>query len=118
MIAKRKRKNRKRKGFFQHLASIGFTNRLAICIMIFLAAGLAGGFYLARMSIVYGYTGALACYTVAFTPIGTACSIVLSRVVDKSKAENIGGNGDGIKFAMAMSELENSDGSSWESPAI
>ena len=36
---------------------LGFTNWLAVCIMIFLAAGLAGGFYLARLSIVYGYTG-------------------------------------------------------------
>lgn len=118
MAAKRKRKNRKQKGFLQHLASIGFTNRLAICIILFLAAGLAGGFYLARLSIMYGYTGALACYTAAFAPIGTACSIVLSKVVDKSKAENIGGNGDGIKFAMAMSEIANADDSSWESPAI
>ena len=53
-----------------------------------------------------------------FTPIGTACSIVLSKIVHKSEAENVGGNGDGIKFAMAMSDAVNDDGSSWESPAI
>lgn len=35
-----------------------------------------------------------------------------------SEAENVGGNGDGIKFAMAMSDAVNDDGSSWESPAI
>lgn len=68
---------------------LGFTNWLAVCIMIFLAAGLAGGFYLARLSIVYGYTGALACYTAAFAPIGTACSVVLSKIVHKSEVETL-----------------------------
>lgn len=118
MSAKRKVKRRKRKGLFHHLVSLGFTNRLAIYILLLLAAGLAGGFYLAMRSIQYGYTGALACWTIVFTPIGTACSIVLSKIVHKSEAENVGGNGDGIKFAMAMSEMANEDGSSWESPAI
>ena len=75
---------------------IGFTNKLAISI------GLAGGFYLGLKSIETGYTGALMCWTVVFTPIGTACSITLPRVVDKSRAENTSGNGDGIKFAAAQ----------------
>lgn len=108
-----------------HLLSIGFTNRLAIYILMFLAAGLLGGFYLALLSISTGYMGALACYTAAFAPIGTAASIVLSRVVDKSRAENTGGNGDGIKFAMAMSDIvgcdpdnESKGESEGESPAI
>ena len=48
------------------------------------------------------YTGALMCWTVVFTPIGTACGIVLSKIVDKSKAENSGPNGEGIKYAAAM----------------
>lgn len=120
------RRRRKRQNIFihsfqsitKHLASLGFTNRLAIYILLFLAAGLAGGFYLANESIRTGYTGALMCWTVVFTPIGTACSIVLSKIVHKSEAENVGGNGDGIKFAMAMSDAVNDDGSSWESPAI
>jgi hypothetical protein len=30
----------------KHLASLGFTNRLAIYILLFLAAGLVGGFIL------------------------------------------------------------------------
>ena len=72
------------------LDRIGFTNALALLIMLFLATGLAGGFYLAMKSIVTGYTGALMCWTVVFTPIGTACGIVLSKIVDKSKAENSG----------------------------
>jgi len=84
-----------------HFISLGATNRLAIYIIFLLSAGLAGGFYLARLSIICGYTGALACYTVAFTPIGTACSVVLSRIVDKSRDENTGADGEGIKFAHA-----------------
>lgn len=43
---------------------------------------------------------------------------VFEVLADKSEAENVGGNGDGIKFAMAMSDAVNDDGSSWESPAI
>lgn len=104
-----------------HLARLGFTNRLALYIMLFLAIGLAGGFYLAIRSIAYGYTGALACWTVVFTPIGTACSIVLSRIVDKSRAENTGGNGDGIKYAAAQAknfEADTDTAGSAESPAI
>ena len=91
---------------------LGFTN--------WLAAGLAGGFYLARLSIVYGYTGALACYTAAFAPIGTACSIVLSKIVHKSEVENSGADGEGIKFATAKAHNFCEDGieGSKESPAI
>lgn len=81
---------------------IGFTNKLAIYILLFLAAGLIGGFVLAWRSITFGYTGALACWSICFTPIGTATSIVLSRIVDKSRAENTAGNGDGITFAAAQ----------------
>ncbi len=80
---------------------LGFTNTLAVWIMVFLAAGLIGGFYLAVKSILTGYTGALACWTVVFTPIGTAVSVVLVRIVDKSRDENTGANGEGIKFAAA-----------------
>ena len=80
---------------------LGFTNRLALYIMVFLAVGLIGGFFLALRSITYGYTGALLCWTVVFTPIGTACSVVLSRIVDKSRAENTGSDGEGIKYAAA-----------------
>lgn len=84
------------------LEVLGFTNCLAVCLVVLLAAGLAGGFYLADLSIHYQYTGALACWTVVFTPIGTALSLVLARIVDKSKAENTGPNGEGIKYASAQ----------------
>ena len=99
------------KALLAHLKSIGFTNRLALYIVALLAAGLAGGFVLAVLSIKYQYTGALACWTVAFTPIGTACSVVLSGIVKKSREENTSAKGEGIKYAMAMK-------GSTDSPAI
>ena len=86
---------------FRHLASLGFTNRLAFYIILLLTIGLVGGFYLAILSIQYSYTGALACWTVVFTPIGTACTIVLNKIVHKSTIENTGADGDGIKYATA-----------------
>lgn len=85
----------------KHFKNLGFTNRLAIYILMLLVTGLVGGFYLAIKSITYGYTGALACYTVVFTPIGTACSIVLSKIVHKSEIENSSADGEGIKYAIA-----------------
>ena len=39
---------KKRRSVIDHLAGLGFTNRLALYIIAFLAAGLIGGFYLAR----------------------------------------------------------------------
>lgn len=97
-LAKRERGH---KSPLRHFASLGFTNRYAIYLLLFLSAGLAGGFYLAMLSIRYQYTGALACWTVVFTPIGTAVGVVLGKIVDKNRAENVSGNGDGITFASA-----------------
>ena len=77
---------------------IGNTDRLALILVLLLAAGLAGGFVLAVMSIRHQYTGALVCWTAAFGPIGTAMSVVLCRVVDKARAENTSG---GVKYAAA-----------------
>lgn len=85
----------------KHLACLGFTNRLAIYILLFLVAGLVGGFYLALKSITAEYTGALMCWTVVFTPIGTACGIVLGKIVHKSEVENTNADGEGIKYAAA-----------------
>ncbi len=97
-----RRKGRKRrKGVFSYLASLGFTNRLAIYLLLFLLAGIVGGFYLAVLSIRYQYAGALACWTVVFTPIGTAIGVVLNSIVHKSDHENTGADGEGIKFAAA-----------------
>lgn len=94
-------KRKHRPALVRHLGKLGFTNRLALYILLFLAIGLAGGFYLALKSIEAKFTGSLLCWTVVFTPIGTATSIAISKVVDKNKAENTGGNGDGITFAAA-----------------
>ena len=114
------KKNKKRKGLFKHFKSIGFSNRLAVYIIIFLLLGLVGGFYLGLQSIENEYMGTLLCWTVVFTPIGTATSICLSRIVDKSKAENTIG---GIKYETAInSNTSNEDYTTFDyninSPAI
>lgn len=96
-IERGRKKTRRRK----KRQSIGFTNRLALYLMLFLAAGLAGGFILALKSIEYQYMGALACYTVVFTPMGAMVNIVLNSIVHKSDHENTGADGEGIKFATA-----------------
>ncbi len=83
------------------LEYLGYTNCLGVLLVLLIALGLVGGFILAVLSIRYQYTGALACWTVVFTPIGTAISIVLVRIVDKSRAENTGPGGEGIKYAAA-----------------
>jgi uncharacterized DUF497 family protein len=106
--------NRKRRFF-----NIGFTNSLAIYIMLFLVIGLIGGFILAWRSIEFGYTGQLLCWTVVFTPIGTACSIVLNSIVRKSEKENLGADGEGVKYATAKARnFETEDMGSEDSPAI
>lgn len=97
---------------------MGNTDRLGYILVFILALGLAGGFYLARMSIQYQYTGALACYTVVFTPIGTALSIVLSRIVEKNRAENTGPNGEGVKYSAAEAAGFVEDAGFEDSPSI
>lgn len=109
---KRPRRRRKKK------QPIGFTNRLAIYLMLFLAAGLAGGFILAWKSIEFQYMGALACFTVVFTPVGTAIGIVLNSIVHKSDHENTGADGEGIKYATAKAAGFSQNVEVEESPAI
>lgn len=92
-IERGRKKPRRRKKKRQ---SIGFTNKLALYLMLFLAAGLAGGFILAWKSIEFQYMGALACFTVVFTPVGTAIGIVLNSIVRKSEHENTSADGEGI----------------------
>ncbi len=111
MSGRATKKTRKARRHKEHL---GFSNRLALYVLMFLAAGLAGGFFLALLSIKYQYTGALMCWTVVFTPIGTAVSLIPHFVVHKSTVENSGADGEGIKFAAAKaagfvaSQCENS----------
>ena len=96
-----KRELKRQSKISSHFKEIGFTNRLAIYCIIFLAFGLGMGFYLAMESIENQYVGSLVCFTAALAPIGTMISIVLGKVVDKNRDENTGGNGDGIAFAAA-----------------
>ena len=112
-IERGRKKPRRRKKKRQ---SIGFTNKLALYLMLFLAAGLAGGFILAWKSIEFQYMGALACFTVVFTPVGTAIGIVLNS---KSEHENTSADGEGIKYAAAKAAgFLQEDAGVEDSPAI
>lgn len=84
-----------------HKKKVGFTNFLAVYLVILLTIGLFMAYKLAKDSIIYNYMGQLLCFTVVFTPLGTALSLVLGKIVDKSKAENVSGDGTGIKYAQA-----------------
>lgn len=83
----------------------GFTDKLAVALVAMIFLGLVGGFYLANKSIDTDYNGSLICWTVVFTPIGTALSYVLNSVVKKNQAENTSADGEGIVYATAMAEL-------------
>ena len=94
---------------------MGNTDLLGFLLVLLLAAGLAGGFVLAVLSIRHQYSGPLACWTVVFTPIGTALSIVLSRIAEKTSAA-----GEGVKYAAAAASgfREDAGGASENSPPI
>lgn len=80
---------------------LGFTNTLAIYLVLLLTFSLALGFYLALESIKAQYTGALVCWSVVVGPLDACLGIVLARVVEKSRAENLGPGGVGISYAAA-----------------
>ena len=104
-----------------HFARLGYTPRHQIYILLILARGVAGVFYLPKKPTTTGYTGALMCWTVVFTPIGTACSIVLSKIVHKSEVENSSAQGEGIKYAVAKANnfsTNSSESSNIDSPPI
>ena len=84
---------------------IGFTNTLAIYLILLLTLSLGLGFYLAMQSIESQYTGALVCWSVVVAPLDSCLGIVLVRIVDKSRAENTS-NGTGVSYALAMAEAE------------
>ena len=59
------------------------------------------------------------CFTVVFTPVGTAIGIVLNSIVHKSEHENTSAEGEGIKFAAAKAAgFAQTDDGVEESPAI
>lgn len=82
------------------------TNRLCVALVVLLFLGLFMGFVLGMYSIHEQFTGVLECFTIVFTPIGTGCTIVFTRAVKKSELENSSKDGEGIKYALAMRELE------------
>ena len=96
-----KRLAAKKGGFFALLERMGVTNCLGFLLVFLLLLGLVGGFVLAVLSIKYQYTVAHACRTVVFNTIGTSNSILLVSIVYKSRAENTGPDGEGIKYAAA-----------------
>lgn len=96
---------------------IGFTDKLSLYILCTIFITILMGFFLALKSIEYNYVGSLICFTAAIAPLDSALAFVLSRVVDKNKAENTAGNGDGIKFAAAQATRFAND-NDINSPAI
>ena len=106
----------------KHFSDLGFTNRLGLILVGLIAIGLVMGFTLANKAIDNSYTGALACFTIVFTPIGTACSIVLQKIVEKNMQENTSADGEGIVYAAAkaagFNQYNDDDDDDWESPAI
>lgn len=81
---------------------LGFTNKLAIYLVLLLTFSLVLGFYLALESIKAQYTGALICWSCVVAPLDACLGIVLARVVEKSRAENLGPNGVGIAYSAAQ----------------
>ena len=81
---------------------LGFTNTLAIYLVLLLTFSLILGFYLALESIQAQYTGALICWSCVVAPLDACLGIVLARVVEKSRAENLGPGGVGISYAAAQ----------------
>ena len=99
-----KKAKKEKNPILKHLSAWALPIALRCTSLCSSPSGLAGGFYLAIRSISGDYTGSLLCWTVVFTPIGTACSVVLSRIVDKSRAENTSASGDGIVYAAARAQ--------------
>lgn len=81
-----------------------YSRLLGWIVVLFLACLLAGGFFLALLSIKYQYTGALACWTICATPIGTAVTIVLGKTIDKEIQNIKGPNGEGLDYTNGAKE--------------
>lgn len=77
---------------------------MAAYILFLLTVCIGLSFLLAAYSIHEQYMGALACWTVCFTPLGIGLDIVLAAVVNKSKAENTGADGEGIRYRQILNQ--------------
>lgn len=86
-----------------------YSRILGWIVVLFLACLLGGGFYLALLSIRYQYTGALACWTICATPIGTAVTIVLGKTIDKEIKNVTGPSGEGMDYTKETSKGYNVD---------
>lgn len=62
---------------------------MAVFILCMLTVCIILSFILAKDSIENQYTGALACWTACFSPVGVGLDIVLNSTVKKSQAENV-----------------------------
>ena len=80
------------------MRKLGFTDSLALLCIGLMTIGLFMAYRLGVMSIEADYMGALACFTVVFTPIGTMLGITLAAVVNKNKAENTDGGINAMKL--------------------
>lgn len=77
---------------------LGFTDTLAVLCIVLVTVGLLMAYKLAILSIENDYNGALACFTVVFTPIGTMLGITLTAIVNKNRAENTAGGINAMKL--------------------
>lgn len=77
---------------------------MAAYILILLTVCIFLSFVLAVYSIKEQYMGALACWTVCFTPLGVGMDLVLAATVNKSKAENTGADGDGVRYRQILNK--------------
>lgn len=98
------RREWKRRYSARQYNGIGFTNKMCIGLVFIMFVGLCMGFALAVYSVKEQYTGALECFTIAFTPMGVGINIVLTRAVVKSDHENTSAEGEGIKYGKAREE--------------
>lgn len=77
---------------------------MAVYILALLSVSIVLSFILAIASIKSQYMGALACWTVCFSPLGVGLDIVLNSTVKKSTAENTSADGDGIRYRQIIKE--------------
>lgn len=83
---------------------LGFTNKAAVFVLLEDAAITAAVLYLCYLCIVRGYTGTLAFLSALIGLQQAKSAVVITAIVNKSKAENIEG---GIVYAAAVKPQSN-----------